>query len=93
MTRSAVSIDLVEMKTKSSMGPCLAPTSSSTPRDSIFLRTFVGGLSSSTSAKCSHAGLINENCVVEVEGKHYCFGRDDIIVHDGTTKQSIADER
>jgi hypothetical protein len=39
------------------------------------------------------AGLINQNCVVEVEGKHYCFGPADIFVHDGTTKQSICDER
>ena len=39
------------------------------------------------------AGLINQNCVVEVEGKHYCFGPADLFVHDGTTKQSICDER
>ena len=39
------------------------------------------------------AGLINQNCVVEVEGKNYCFGPADIYVHDGTTKQSICDER
>ena len=30
---------------------------------------------------------------VEVEGKHYVFGNQDIYVHDGTTKQSICDER
>ena len=38
-------------------------------------------------------GLISQNCAVEVEGKHYCFGPSDIYVHDGTTKQSICDER
>jgi hypothetical protein len=36
------------------------------------------------------AGMINLNCVVEVEGKHYVFGPQDIYIHDGNTKQSIA---
>ena len=31
--------------------------------------------------------------MVEVEGKHYVFGPFDIYVHDGTSKQSICDER
>ncbi|MGE8142290.1 hypothetical protein ACQKOE_09970 [Novosphingobium sp. NPDC080210] len=34
-------------------------------------------------------GVINTNCVVEIDGKHYVFARNDIIVHDGATKQSI----
>jgi hypothetical protein len=38
-------------------------------------------------------GIINTNCVVEVEGKHFVFGFDDIYVHDGSTKKSIADGR
>jgi hypothetical protein len=38
-------------------------------------------------------GIINVNCAVEVEGKHYVFGEDDIYVHDGNTKLSIADGR
>lgn len=38
-------------------------------------------------------GIINVNCVSEVEGKHYVFGVDDIYVHDGQTKKSIADTR
>lgn len=38
-------------------------------------------------------GIINTNCVTEVEGKHYVFGIDDIYVHDGHTKTSIADGR
>lgn len=36
-------------------------------------------------------GIINTNCVVEVEGKHFVFGDDDIYVHDGSTKRSLAD--
>lgn len=38
-------------------------------------------------------GLINQNCVVEIEGKHFVFGVDDIYVHDGSTKKSLADGR
>lgn len=36
-------------------------------------------------------GIIAPNCAVEVDGKHYVFGSSDIYVHDGVTKQSIAD--
>ena len=54
--------------------------------------TFVGGAFLFTVKKLfGDTGLINENCVVEVEKKHYCFTRDDI-VHDGASKKSIADE-
>lgn len=38
-------------------------------------------------------GIFNTNCVVEVEGKHFVFGEDDLYVHDGVSKQSIADGR
>lgn len=38
-------------------------------------------------------GIINANCVVEVEGKHFVFGVDDVYVHDGMTKKSIGDNR
>jgi hypothetical protein len=38
-------------------------------------------------------GILNTNCVVEVEGKHFVFGSDDIYVHDGVSKKSIADGR
>jgi hypothetical protein len=41
----------------------------------------------------STGGIIATNCVVEVEGKHFVFGVDDIYVHDGATKKSIADNR
>lgn len=39
------------------------------------------------------SGIINTNCVVEVEGKHMVFGTNDIYVHDGVGKKTIADER
>ena len=38
-------------------------------------------------------GIVNTNCVVEVEGKHFVFGENDIYVHDGNSKRSIADGR
>lgn len=38
-------------------------------------------------------GIINTNCVVEVENQHFVFGVDDIYVHDGSSKRSIADGR
>lgn len=38
-------------------------------------------------------GAINVNCVTEVEGKHLVFGVDDLYMHDGVTKKSLADER
>lgn len=34
-------------------------------------------------------GLMSQNCAVEVEGKHFVFGRNDIYVHDGSSFQSI----
>lgn len=37
------------------------------------------------------AGAIGTNCVVEVDNRHYVFGSDDIWMHDGLSKQSIAD--
>lgn len=38
-------------------------------------------------------GAIGTNCVVEVEGKHYVFGKNDIYVHDGTSFDSIAKDK
>lgn len=39
----------------------------------------------------SDGGLMNQNCVVEVQGIHYCFGPYDIYRHDGLQKVSIVD--
>lgn len=38
-------------------------------------------------------GIINANCVVEVDSKHYVFGDNDIYVHDGMSKLSLAEGR
>lgn len=39
------------------------------------------------------AGIINTNCVVEVNGKHYVWGENDIYVTDGNQKRSIINGR
>jgi hypothetical protein len=39
------------------------------------------------------AGLINANCVQEIDNKHVVFGRNDIWMHDGTTKVSLCSNR
>lgn len=41
----------------------------------------------------TNAGVINKNCVVELDGKHYVFGFDDIFMHDGVQKKSISEGR
>jgi hypothetical protein len=42
--------------------------------------------------KLSYAkGAINSNCSIELDGKNYVFGLDDIWVHDGISEQSLCD--
>jgi hypothetical protein len=44
--------------------------------------------------KLSYAkGVLNTNCSIELDGKNYCFGIDDIWVHDGISEQSLCDEQ
>lgn len=38
-------------------------------------------------------GVVNTNCVAEVDGKHFVFGEDDFYMHDGISKKSLADGR
>jgi hypothetical protein len=40
-----------------------------------------------------NAGLINQNCWIEIDGKHYAWSDSDIYVHDGAGKQSIMEQR
>jgi len=40
-----------------------------------------------------NVGLINTNCVVEVDGRHFFFGVNNIYVHDGNSIESILDGR
>ena len=94
LTASAGFIDIVESDTPIVDGLTLGNDFIIYTSNDVHQMTFVGGAFLFTVKKLfGDTGLINENCVVEVEKKHYCFTRDDIIVHDGVSKKSIADER
>jgi hypothetical protein len=41
----------------------------------------------------NNRGIINANCVIEINRKHYVFGVDDVWAHDGVNQQSICDGR
>ena len=93
-TNSAGTNDLVDMKTAIVDGEVLGNNFIIYSSDSIFLMEFVGGNFIFNFRKLfTDDGLISQNCAVEVQGFHYCFGSSDIYRHDGTTKQSICDER
>lgn len=93
-TKSAGTNDLVQMKTPIVDGATLGSNFIIYSSDQVWQMEFVGGTFVFNFRKLfTDAGLINQNCVVEVESKHYVFGPQDIYVHDGTSKQSICDER
>jgi hypothetical protein len=59
-----------------------------------WLMQFVSGTQIWTYKKIfDNRGAINANCSIEVQGRHYVFGLDDLWTHDGVTPQSIADGR
>ena len=93
-TKSAGTNDLVQMKTPIVDGATLGSNFIIYSSDQVWQMEFTGGTFVFNFRKLfTDAGLINQNCVVEVESKHYVFGPQDIYVHDGTSKQSICDER
>ena len=94
LTKSAGFNDLGEMQTGIIDGMPLGSNFIVYSSDQVWLMEFVGGTFIFNFRKLfTDCGLINQNCVVEVDGKHYAFGAFDIYVHDGTSKQSICDER
>jgi hypothetical protein len=93
-TKSAGFNDLVEMTSEIIDGATLGSNFIIYGSSEVILMEFVGGTFIFNFRQLfTDAGLINQNCVAEIEGKHFCFGHNDIFVHDGTTKQSICDER
>ena len=63
-------------------------------QNETWLQQFVGGTFIWQYSKAfSNRGVINANCVIEIEKKHIVFGYDDIWVHDGTSTKSICDQR
>lgn len=60
----------------------------------VWLMEFVGGQFIFRFRRIfDDGGIINRNCALEVEGKHFVFGYDDIYVHDGVERRSIATGR
>ncbi|MDB2513539.1 hypothetical protein N9Y31_03390 [Alphaproteobacteria bacterium] len=93
-TTSAGFNDLVQIPTEIRDGLTLGSNFIIYSSDQTWLMEFTGGTFIFNFRKLfSDAGVINQNCVVEAEGKHYVFGAFDIYMHDGTSKQSICDER
>lgn len=93
-TKSAGFNDLIEMKTPIMDGATLGTNFIIYSKDQVWLMEFTGGTFIFNFRKLfSDVGIINQNCAVEVEGKHFVFGDNDIYIHDTHTKQSIVDER
>lgn len=86
--------DITEMSTPIVDGHNLRNNFVIYSEDECYLMEFIGGSFIFNFRKLfSHTGVINQNCVVEHEGRHYVFGPKDIYVHDGSTVQSLADGR
>ena len=56
----------------------------------VWSMNFIGGqLIYDFRKRFNDRGIMDTNCVVEVDGVHYVFDTDDIYVHDGATARSI----
>lgn len=94
VTKSAGFNDLAQMTTPIIDGQTLGSNFLIYSSDQVWLMEFVGGTFIFNFRKLfNDAGIINQNCAVEVEGKHYVFDQDDIYVTDGVSLQSIVDGR
>ena len=94
VTKSAGFNDLAQMNTPIIDGQTLGSNFLIYSSDQVWLMEFVGGTFIFNFRKLfSDAGVVNQNCIVEVEGKHYVFDQKDIYVTDGVTRQSIVDGR
>ena len=93
-TKSAGFNDLVQMQTAIVDGMSLGNKFIIYSNNEAVLMEFVGGaFIYNFRPLFSDAGVISQNCVVEVESQHYVFGLFDIYRHDGNTKQSISDTK
>ena len=94
LTKSAGFNDIVQMKTGIVDGLTLGTKFIVYSKDQVWMMEFVGGTFIHNFRKLfSDCGVINQNCIAEVEGTHYVFDHDDIYIHDGNTRQSVCDER
>ncbi len=63
-------------------------------RHATYIMTYVGGAEVMAFRKLwTGVGLLTKNCVAELNGFHYMLADGDIMVHDGQTIRSIADDR
>lgn len=93
-TKSAGFNDLVQMQTPIRDGLELGTNFVIYSASEAILMEFTGGTFLFNFRKLfGDEGVINQNCVVEVQGQHYVFGNNEIYRHDGTSRQSISDER
>lgn len=93
-TASSGFVDLVQLETGIVDGLELGKKFMIYTSSEVLSMEFVGGTFLFSFRKLfSDDGIINQNCVIEAEGKHFVFGRNDIYIHDGNSKQSIADEK
>ena len=93
-TKSAGFNDLAQMETPIIDGETLGSNFIIYSTDQVWQMEFVGGTFIFNFRKLfQDRGIINQNCVVEVSGKHYVFDADDIYVHDGLSDQSLVDGR
>jgi hypothetical protein len=59
-------------------------------KDEVWIMDYIGGNFLFRFRKIYESvGAISQNCVVQVDGLHYVFDRNDIYAHDGATKRSI----
>lgn len=92
--KSAGTIDLVQMQTPIIDGLELGQNFILYSSTEAVLVEFVGGQFIFRTRKLfSDGGVLSANCIVEAEGRHYVFGLSDIYMTDGTSKQSICDQR
>lgn len=63
--------------------------------DEVWLMNANGGqfIFDFTRLPFDNAGLINQNCWLEIDGQHYAWSDSDIYVHNGASKTSIMDQR
>ena len=93
-TKSAGFNDLAQMNTPIIDGATLGSNFLIYSSDQVWLMEYVGGTFIFNFRKLfSDVGVVNQNCIVEVQGRHYVFDQDDIYMTDGVSTQSICDGR
>lgn len=89
-TNSAGENILNQMKGEIVDGAVLRDTFMVYGDNEVWAMTYIGGqFIFDFRKRFDDIGVINTNCVVEIDGQHFVFDRNDIIAHDGASKRSI----